>query len=183
MSNHNAELLKFAFCERNGASSSTPWCIRQLSNAGPKYGGGIDTNSLCGKVQADRWGGWDVDVEITEDRLNREGVACPECVKRYRELTQVADDSPSVSREMYNEMVDALHRVEDERDKLKVVNADLLMVGMNATGMYEAAKIFGLDRHLPGYDGCLRDLETAIANAQLQLANTKGGINRPAKLG
>ena len=80
-------------------------------------------------------------------------------------------------------MVDALHRVEDERDKLKVVNADLLMVGMNATGMYEAAKIFGLDRHLPGYDGCLRDLETAIANAQLQLANTKGGINRPAKLG
>lgn len=72
----------FSFCERDTSSGLGSWCIRQMSDAGRKAGGGIDTASLCGRVKAH--GGWDLEVELTDHHLSLN--ACAECVRRYREL-------------------------------------------------------------------------------------------------
>lgn len=45
------ETPPYAFCELVFATSLRPWCIRKLGKAGLKLGGGIDTPSLCGRVQ------------------------------------------------------------------------------------------------------------------------------------
>lgn len=47
------------FCESITATSSSPWHVRETLEQ--KFGGGINTNSLCGRVRASR-GGWDLDV-------------------------------------------------------------------------------------------------------------------------
>ena len=46
---------------------------------GPKYGGGAATLTLCGK---DLKGGWDLQVEMTEQHLNH---SCKECVRVYKQ--------------------------------------------------------------------------------------------------
>lgn len=83
----------YAFCEPTIAAPNAPWCIRPVSGAGRKYGGGIDTASLCGRVKPYEHGGqggWDVRDEVTEDvledRSHARPIVCPRCVARLREM-------------------------------------------------------------------------------------------------
>lgn len=69
----------YSFCESVHATSRSPWHIRQLTDAGMKLGGGIDTNSLCDLVKSPL--GWDLDVVPTEHHLSH---ACAGCVSLYR---------------------------------------------------------------------------------------------------
>ena len=75
--------MTYSFCESVHASSRSKWHIRRLTEKGPKYGGGIDTKSLCGAVSA----GWDLRVPI-EDRvagvLARDNSVCFQCLEEYR---------------------------------------------------------------------------------------------------
>lgn len=68
----------FVFCESVAATGASPWHIRKLGIKGKMFGGGIDTESLCGYVKV----GWDIDVEITKHHLSH---SCPRCVKLYRD--------------------------------------------------------------------------------------------------
>jgi hypothetical protein len=87
----------YAFCESVSAGGASRWHVRKLDAAGLKLGGGITTPSLCGRVRPmgqpypgepkrKGVGGWDLRVEITEDRLMRS--ACPSCALRYEETTR-----------------------------------------------------------------------------------------------
>lgn len=83
----------YTFCEPVIAGPNAPWCIRPVSSAGRKYGGGIDTASLCGRVKPfdlGGQGGWDVRTDVTEsvleDRSRAQPMACPRCVARLREM-------------------------------------------------------------------------------------------------
>lgn len=67
----------YSFCERVWAGPRSPWHIRPLTSIGRKLGGGIDTTSLCGRVDK----GWDLDVEVTPHHLDH---ACKACVEVYR---------------------------------------------------------------------------------------------------
>ena len=80
----------FSFCE--SVTGIGPWHLRQLSDAGRKCGGGIDTPSLCGLVHPvgstkpdgkPGFGGWDLEVPVSERLLQG---ACRKCVAAYREL-------------------------------------------------------------------------------------------------
>lgn len=80
--------MGYSFCE--SVTGIGPWHIRPLSEKGRKCGGGIDTATLCGRVSPSGekrpdgkpgFGGWDLEVEITEHHL---GHACPQCVEEYR---------------------------------------------------------------------------------------------------
>jgi len=76
----------FTFCEGVHASSTSPWHIRKTTAAGPKFGGGIDTPSLCGHVTPpSRHGsnGWDLEVRISEKHLQH---CCAKCAEEYRKL-------------------------------------------------------------------------------------------------
>lgn len=66
-----------AFCESVTATSLSPWCLRWLDEAGPKFGGGVTTPSLCGRVRKGL--GWDLAVPITENHVATS--ACPRCVE------------------------------------------------------------------------------------------------------
>lgn len=52
------------------------------SAAGPKFGGGVDTASFCGRVDPKKGGGWDLEARITLHHLTH---ACQKCVAKYRE--------------------------------------------------------------------------------------------------
>lgn len=72
--------LDFSICEGVHATGRSPWHIR--SNAGPlKFGGGIDTASLCGRVQA----GWGWDLAGHVETLANCHFMCRDCVKAWRE--------------------------------------------------------------------------------------------------
>lgn len=75
----------YSFCESALAISNYPWHIRCLTSAGPKWGGGIDTEGLCGKPDL-KWGGWDINVPLTKERLEK--VACKKCLEIYEQLTK-----------------------------------------------------------------------------------------------
>jgi len=66
-----------SFCESVTASSLSPWCVRKLTSAGKKLGGGVDTESLCGRVRLGS--GWDLDVEFSVNHP----MFCTKCLKRY----------------------------------------------------------------------------------------------------
>ena len=72
---------EFSFCESVLAGSKSKWHIRKLTESGKKFGGGIDTPSLCGSVTK----GWDLEISITEFNLKTN--TCSECLKKYRELS------------------------------------------------------------------------------------------------
>jgi len=74
----------FTFCEPVWASGLGLWHIRQPSDVGPKFGGGIDTPSLCGRVPVPQ--GWDLEVRISEHHLTKN--TCAVCLEKYRELTR-----------------------------------------------------------------------------------------------
>lgn len=62
-----------SFCESVWAGPLSRWHLRWLDDTGPKFGGGITTTSLCGKVDS----GWDLEVEVTAHHL--ENNVCPWC--------------------------------------------------------------------------------------------------------
>lgn len=66
--------VKYSFCESVTASSISPWCIRELSSDGRMLGGGVQTNSLCGRVKSPH--GWDIDVRVNTTHPH----ACAKCV-------------------------------------------------------------------------------------------------------
>lgn len=82
-----ADLIRYSLCEPSQAAAMAKWHVRKLSDAGPKYGGGIDTPSLCKKVQPwgepvpgkkyKGYGGWDLEVRITQHHLEHN--VCGEC--------------------------------------------------------------------------------------------------------
>lgn len=67
-----------SFCESVWASGSSVWHMRWLDGAGPKFGGGITTKSLCGLVA----NGWDLEVAVTEHHLANN--VCYQCIKALR---------------------------------------------------------------------------------------------------
>lgn len=66
----------YSFCESLHATGFTRWHIRRLTETGQKFGGGADTDSLCGRKMA-----WDVNVEITVHHLANS--ACRKCADEY----------------------------------------------------------------------------------------------------
>jgi len=54
---------RYSFCEPVWVASAAPWCVRPLTEQGRKLGGGVDTASLCGRVDPAKGGGWDISAE------------------------------------------------------------------------------------------------------------------------
>lgn len=73
---------KYSFCESVTATGISPWCVRQLTDEGQKLTGGVDTNSLCGRVKSPY--GWDLDVPVN---IHAPSI-CPKCQKLLRERKQ-----------------------------------------------------------------------------------------------
>jgi hypothetical protein len=69
---------KYSFCESVYAGPRSAWHIRELTEAGKKMGGGIDTATLCERVKQ----GWDLEVDINEFHL--ENQTCKDCLEVYR---------------------------------------------------------------------------------------------------
>jgi hypothetical protein len=65
---------EYSYCETATAAATTPWHIRELTEAGKKLGGGADTPALCGRKVS-----WDLNTVVRD--LNYEFV-CKECRKR-----------------------------------------------------------------------------------------------------
>lgn len=65
-----------SFCESTAAGGASRWHLRWLDDAGPKFGGGITTDALCGHPRAPH--GWDVAVALTEHHLKHN--TCPRCL-------------------------------------------------------------------------------------------------------
>jgi len=76
------EVPPYAFCEASTAGPCSPWHIRKVGTR-LFLTGGVDTPSLCGHVRQP-FGGWDLNVRITEGHLAH---SCPKCVAIYREAT------------------------------------------------------------------------------------------------
>ena len=72
-------MLGHSFCESVTAGSLSRWHIRRLTSVGQKLGGGVDTDSLCGRVKSPD--GWDLATKITERRLSE--VACVDCAAAF----------------------------------------------------------------------------------------------------
>lgn len=73
----------YTFCESVHSSGLGLWCIRKNTEKGPKFGGGIDSDSLCGRVKS-QVGGWDLNVCFTDHHLEHN--ACKTCLASYRQL-------------------------------------------------------------------------------------------------
>jgi hypothetical protein len=73
------ERPEFTFCEPVWVTGPSPWCIRKPSPVGPKFGGGVDTPSLCGRVPVGQ--GWDLEVRITKHHLGNG--TCKKCLELY----------------------------------------------------------------------------------------------------
>lgn len=73
--------MAFSFCEPVTATSISPWHIRELTGKGRMLGGGIDTPSLCGRVEVNR--GWDLETPINEFHLANG--CCQKCFQLYTE--------------------------------------------------------------------------------------------------
>ena len=72
------KLDKYSFCESTHAGPGDPWHIRELTSKGQRFGGGVDTLALCGRVRV----GWDLDVPVTEHHLDKN--TCLACMRLYR---------------------------------------------------------------------------------------------------
>jgi hypothetical protein len=74
----------YSFCEASTAGSSSRWHIRKLCSEGRKLTGGVTTSSLCGHVKPfpKGFGGWDLQIPITEHHLEH---CCPECAEKLQE--------------------------------------------------------------------------------------------------
>lgn len=75
-------VIRYSFCESVHASGSSPWHIRELVKD-QKFGGGIDSVSLCGRVKD----GWDLRVQIAPEYFAR-GCVCKDCAAEYKLRSQ-----------------------------------------------------------------------------------------------
>jgi hypothetical protein len=71
------------FCESVHATGNSPWHLR-LREGEKKLTGGVDTDSLCGRVKAPH--GWDLKVEPRQIGIEHDFV-CSRCREKYREQT------------------------------------------------------------------------------------------------
>lgn len=62
----------YSFCESVYATGRSPWHIRRLTAVGKKLGGGVDLESLCGRIMC-----WD--IEANECVMS---CVCEECLRR-----------------------------------------------------------------------------------------------------
>ena len=88
---------KFSFCETAFATGTSPWHIRELSEAGRKLGGGADTPTLCGREAAWDLGGkicWELrhildwlskDCAAEKQARDEASRVCFRCWERYLE--------------------------------------------------------------------------------------------------
>jgi len=67
-----------SFCEPAQAAPLAKWCLRVLTDKGQKFGGGIDTPSLCGRVQPPM--GWDLAILVS---LKHPSI-CPQCLEHLK---------------------------------------------------------------------------------------------------
>lgn len=74
----------YSFCESVFATPWSRWHIRKLTDEGQKFGGGIDTPSLCGKIGPPKSNGWDINVHMTEHHLSN---CCSECQEIFEKET------------------------------------------------------------------------------------------------
>lgn len=84
------EKPEYTFCEPVWASGLGLWCIRKTTDVGPKYGGGVDTASLCGHVPEGN--GWDLKVRLTEHHLQHN--ACKKCLAAYEGRAECDANTP-----------------------------------------------------------------------------------------
>ena len=68
---------KDSFCESIGAHWNSPWHIRPLTSNGKSMGGGVDTQSLCGRKMS-----WDMKPDVNPHQLRH---ACEQCRMNYLE--------------------------------------------------------------------------------------------------
>jgi len=78
-------MVEYSLCESAYAGPQNKWHIRKLTDVGPKFGGGIDTPSLCGLIGPPQGNGWDINVDITEHHLDEN--VCKHCHREYRLAT------------------------------------------------------------------------------------------------
>ena len=71
--------FKYAFCEPVHAIAGGAWHMRKLTEIGPKFGGGADTQSLCGRDM-----GWDLEVIVTDFHIDNN--TCKKCAEAYKKL-------------------------------------------------------------------------------------------------
>jgi len=80
-------MSEYSFCESVHAGPLAAWHIRKLTDQGQKFGGGIDTPSLCGRVRPPpKSNGWDLKVPIDEMTLrlpHGRGGICSDCAALY----------------------------------------------------------------------------------------------------
>ena len=74
----------YFLCEPSGATAMTRWHIRPSGPGGPRYSGGVDTTSLCGRITPQR-NGWDLRVDFAETLRSPLGRAhvCAACLAAY----------------------------------------------------------------------------------------------------
>lgn len=84
-------MVEYSYCEPVWAAPLASWCIRPLTDAGRKLGGGVDTESLCGRVSVEQ--GWDLPYPVEADKPG----ICKICEKLWTAETRCIRSS-SLSR-------------------------------------------------------------------------------------
>lgn len=78
-------MKRYSFCESLWAGSQSPWHIRIVpEGAELKTGGGIQTGSLCGHVDAGK--GWDLEIEVASWGPDH---VCKKCYEAFKAETGV----------------------------------------------------------------------------------------------
>lgn len=70
---------KLTFCEGVHATGNSPWHLRWRLGE-KKLGGGIDSDSMCGRVKAPE--GWDLESETDRTGIDHDFV-CKQCREEY----------------------------------------------------------------------------------------------------
>src|SRR5690606_16852883 len=85
----------WSYCEPATAILNT-WHIRRLTDTGRHLSGGVDTPSLCGRVDPAKFGGWDLGAPFSWEEARRlctqpfhggGWMVCPGCVTAAEEAT------------------------------------------------------------------------------------------------
>lgn len=77
------EFPGYSYCESIAATGRSAWHIRKLTKHGRFLGGGIDSKSLCGRIER----GWDLAPPVTKKALPLDHV-CQKCQTALIELTK-----------------------------------------------------------------------------------------------
>lgn len=81
-------MVEYSYCEPTWAAPLADWCIRPLTDVGRKLSGGVDTESLCGRVLVNQ--GWDLDILVEPDKPG----ICKMCNKLWTAETRCIRSSP-----------------------------------------------------------------------------------------